>query len=426
MTKESTTMNEHSSTSSFIQTGTTDSAVQEIFAFSDEVDLNLINQTEGLTPAKGNIDILLIPIHFPDISDTKFDFELLERAFNGSTTNPPEWYSVKEFYQKSSYGQCNLQFHLTEQFTASHPSSYYTSQYNNNNYLTAVESIIQEALTFLDETTDFSQFDQNDDGYIDGIYMIYDHPVDYTYTNSLWWAFTSYFQDNSIFFDHMKVKSYVFAGLDFLNQNEETCNTHTYIHEMAHMFGLDDYYDYYPSVGAKEGGLAGGDLMDGTIGDHNAFSKALLGWNHGVVVAPNQSITVSLEPFCKNGDYIILANEFDFEKGLLQEYFMLEYYTPDELNQYDQIFSIAGIRILHVVANTKKDGTLRFDNSTTTPKLLSQITTSDGKTYISSTTKRTDDTLFIEQEMLNSDDLCYRVEVNQLTEEKATLTIIRK
>ena len=429
---ESTAVSNDSSTS-FVEN---ENVIKEIVP---NADLNKLNGYEGLTPSTGNIDILLIPIHFENVK-SEMDLSLIDKAFNSyeKNDNTTEFYSVKEYYEISSYGNLNLNFNITETFTPSKSSSYYVSEYNNVNYTYAAEEIMIEALRHLDNQIDFNDYDSNKDGYIDGIYMIYDQNVDYSYKYNLWWAWTCYFQNaesnqiDDYKFDNLKLQSYVFAGYDFLTDSDKKCETHTYIHETAHMFGIDDYYDYNTSQGSNKGGLAKADMMDGTIGDHNAFTKALLGWNTGKLITPKTSITVDLEAFSTNGEYLIITNDFDENKGILQEYFILEYYTVSGLNEFDKMFTIDGIRVLYIIAETKKDGTFKYNNSSTNIKLISQITTSKGNTYLTSSTDKSDDTLFIENESLDtakfSDDsyLKYTFTVDALTDEKATITISKR
>lgn len=429
---ESTTTSNDSSTS-FVEN---ENVIKEIIP---NANLNKLNGYEGLTPSTGDVDILLIPIHFENVNKT-MDLTLIDKAFNSyeKDDNTTEFYSVKEYYEISSYGKLNLNFNITETYTVSKPSNYYTSTYNNANYTFAAEEIMLEALRYLDSKIDFSNYDSNKDGYIDGIYMIYDQDVDYLYKYNLWWAWTCYFQNaksnqsDDYLLDGLKLQSYVFAGYDFLIEQGRKCETHTYIHETAHMFGIDDYYDYDVNQGTNKGGLAKADIMDGTIGDHNAFTKSLLGWNIGKLITTEKSVTIDLEAFSTSGDYLILANNFDEDKGVLQEYFIIEYYTVSGLNEFDKMFTINGIRVLYIIADTKKNGTFKYNNSTSNIKLISQITTSNGNTYLTNTTDKSDDTLFVENESLDSvklsDDsyLNYTFKVDSLTEEKATITISKK
>ena len=406
----------------------------KLIDINNNASLDALNGYEGLTPSTGKVNILLIPIHFKDINSNSLDIDLINKAFNSNDDSSVEYYSVSQYYKKSSYNKLNLSFEITDIYTPSESSTFYTTSYNNSNYPEAVQSIIVEALEYFDNTYDYNNYDSNKDGYIDGIYLVYDAPVDYRYKYDLWWAWTAYNLDKTLKFDNLKFTSYVFAGMDFLKQDNRNCNTHTLIHETAHMFGIDDYYDYNTSTGTKSGGLASADMMDGTIGDHNAFTKSLLNWNQGklVSITNEDEFIVELDAYSKSGDYLILANDFDDTNGILQEYFILEYYTPSSLNEFDKMFSINGIRMLHVIANTKKNGTFKYNNATTNVKLISQITTSNGDTYISNTTNRSDDTLFIENEQLdsvkyaNGESLQYSFKVIGLSDEKATISISKK
>ncbi len=427
--KGSTAMS-NSSTSSF-----NGDNVNEVTNIISNVNLNTINDLNGLTPTIGDIDILLVPIHFSDSNNT-MDVDLIDKAFNFDGQIEDEWYSVKKYYEISSYNKCHLNFVMQDIITLNHDAKYYTEEFTNTNYVYGTNEIVKEVLNALDYKIDFTKFDSNSDGYIDGIYLVYDYPVDFTLQKAIWWAFTYYFSCidgyENITFDNMKVQSYVFAGYDFFTQYNHKIRTNTFIHETAHMFGIDDYYDTNSNSGAVQGGLASGDIMDGTIGDHNAFTKALLSWNQGKYIHPKKNMQIELDAFQKNGDYIILSNDFVESSNILQEYFILEYYTPTGLNEYEKMFKIPGIRVLHVVANTRKNGQLQYNNSTTNVKLISQITTSDGKTYISSSTARSDNTLFTKDEELinvkyvDNVNLQYSFKVVDLNEKKATLLITNK
>ena len=109
-------------------------------------------------------------------------------------------------------------------------------------------------------------------------------------------------------------------------------NTYTFIHEFAHILGVDDYYDT-AYIGSP---LDGCDIMDSMVGDHNAYSKINLGWiTSSRLVTTNTSITLTLEDFSKNGDTIIIANNWNEKLGAYQEYYILMYYTSNGLNSGD-------------------------------------------------------------------------------------------
>ena len=153
---------------------------------------------------------------------------------------------------------------------------------------------------------------------------------------------------------------------------------------------FDDYYDYDDTTG-PDGGLGGSDMMDYNIGDHNAYSKAILGWINPYVV-DGYDITLEIGKANATGDAIIVTNKWN--DTYFDEYLLIEYYTPDGLNAleagYSGQFTIPGIKIYHVSA-ALNDPTEVYDqwtvtkdnNSDTKYKLIGYIE-ADGNNDISS------------------------------------------
>jgi hypothetical protein len=139
-------------------------------------------------------------------------------------------------------------------------------------------------------------------------------------------------------------------------------NTYTFIHEFAHVLGLDNYYDTeYISEP-----MAGCDIMDGMLGDQNAFSKINLGWiTDSRLVVTDSNVTLKLEDFSKNGDTIIIANNWDVKLGAYQEYYILAYYKNTGLNGGDAGYFVRdGVVVYHVNASLYKetiDGEVYYD-----------------------------------------------------------------
>ncbi len=434
--------NTTSESSGILQSSSSESSFSELISSSIEndnnykllntsCDLNTLNGKNGLTPSLNKANILVIPVHFINIK-TPISKEYLENAFNSTNNENLEWLSVKNFFQESSYGKLNISFDILDVYNTKNTTSYYETL--NKNYIDTSNAILIEALNYYKDIIDISKYDANNDGYIDGIIMINDAKMDINRTNDLWWAYTTYYNNDDITFNGLKVKSNIFASRDFFTYDNAKCDTHTIIHEITHMFGIDDYYDYNTSIGASEGGLGWADLMDhDTKGDHNSFTKSLLNWaSSPYLITTNTNVTINLKPLISSGEYIILANDFDEQKGLYQEYFILEYYANKQANKIDELFSINGIRMLHIKADINKNGRFKYNNSTSMYKLISQITSSTGSTYLSDTAKASDDTLFIKDEELkeayyyNNSLLKYSFKVNELNDEYASITISKK
>lgn len=392
----STTDNSTNSSTNSISTSTTgdNEKLEDKYKRLDiKNTIQELDYVSGALPSKGNPRALVIPVEFPDCTaESKgYSIDLIEKAFNGDSLEM-EWESVNSFFKKSSYGKVDVQFDVMDSwFTTSKQSTYYSTYKDPSGVIDPAEVIIKEYLTANPHNLDFSDYDTNGDSYIDSIYVIYTHEVDYNSNNTIWWAYQYYYMSED-YFNDVTPYYYVFAGYDFLLEDNMECNTHTYIHESGHLFGLEDYYDYDSKSGIASGGLAGADIMDYTVGDHNPFSKMLLGWAaNPILITTQNSVTIDLEAFQENGDFVILANNWNESDGMYQEYFIVEYWTPTGLNEYDSsgdyLYSQAGIRVLHVtanLANTNGYDYFKYDNSYSNTKLITLVPANNG--YITSST----------------------------------------
>ncbi len=399
-----------------------------------------LEYVEGALPSIGNPKALVIPVEFPDCTAKSkgYSIELIDKAFNGESSEM-EWESVNSYFKKSSYGKVDVQFDVMNSwFTTSKKSTYYASYKDPKGEIDAAELIIKEYLTANPHNLKFSDYDTNNDGYIDSIYLIYTHDVDYNSSDTIWWAY-QYYYINEDYFDNVTPYYYMFAGYEFMFEDDMECNTHTYIHESGHLFGLEDYYDYDSNQGTSNGGLAGADIMDYTVGDHNPFSKMLLGWAaNPMLITTQDSVTINLEAFQKSGDFVILANNWDESKGMYQEYFIVEYWTPTGLNEYDStgdyLYSQAGVRVLHVTATLENNNGydyFKYDNSYTNIKLITLVP-ANGRTITSSTTannaflyRPNSNATFSGARYNNRSKLGYEFTVNSLGDTYANITFTK-
>lgn len=295
-------------------------------------------------PATGNPKVLVVLVGFLDLpfSNPNQVVNQLNQAFNAETTDP--FQSVNAYYQTSSYGLLDLEGVVVAPYQTQFTSSYYENL--NDDGFDANTVIIDELMTAFDETMDFSDFDLNDDGTLDGLYMIYNHPAEGW--NSFWWAYLyEYFGNQQ--YDDIQVNSYIWMPYDMIVFNNQI-DASTIIHETGHKLGLEDYYDYAGDDGSdNEWGLGGADMMDSTMGDHNPFSKLLLGWIQPKVVS--ESMDLTLLPFATSGDAYIITD--DWNGSLFDEYLLAMYHTPTGLYQgFDEYFfdGQSGMVLYHVDA----------------------------------------------------------------------------
>lgn len=346
--------------------------------------------TSGLTPT-GSTNVLVIPVAFTDYGISQNDLDRLNKAMFGTSVDTG-WESVKSYYEKSSYSKFSFNGKVLDTFQTGKPSTYYANKYNNG--ADADYEIIKAALQYYDGLINYANYDNNHDGYIDGIYFIYATEIYYgeetgsTNDSDLWWAYVyQYYTEEVELYDGVEANYYLWAGIDFMDEAlvysdyDDTyinINASTYIHETGHMLGLDDYYDYEEGKG-PEGGLGGADMMDYTVGDHNPFSKLMLNWVTPLVVS-GKSTTVKLKPFESSGETIIVSTNWN--NTYFDEYFMIDFYSPTGLNEAHSgsngLYDIPGIRIIHVDAKIASDQSETFsvyvnNNSNTNRKLLTPI-----------------------------------------------------
>ena len=323
-------------------------------------------------PAEGEAKVLLLRVDFPDVKFEEGDTEeaLKNIAFGGDTgayTAYP-YENLQAYYERSSYGKLHITGD-TMSYTAQHERSYYET--------VGIEALYKEALEAMDPTVDFSQYDGNDDGYIDGLYM---HFAGYdSGWGSIWWSMT-YQGGIGGEYDGKHVGGYVTLH----EQSDTKDGAQTLIHETGHLLGLADYYTYTDQV--YDQGINTYDMMMDNVGDHNAFSKWLLGWIEDdeikkISLSDNESVNeaVTLESLSKekNGEKKYkCAVVSPKDEGMFSEYLMIEYDT--ELGNQTGLRRNGvqlpdGFRVFHVHAELSEYGDFKYDNhryNDQSPKLI--------------------------------------------------------
>jgi len=343
-----------------------DTNSKEVYANGESYFQNMITNTGRETmPSIGDSKIVVVPVVFKNDKNT-ITFDSTEgkkiksdinTAFFGSSEDTNYWESVSSFYKKSSYNQLNLSglvgdFVYTDETSAELQKSISSGE---NSVTNVTNSILEEAYTqyFIDGNLDYSDYDSDEDGYIDDFALIYCSPYDSYDQTSLLWAYTFWDQYAA---SEIHAKTYSWMSYSFMyDGTDEGIDAHTFIHETGHTMGLDDYYSYDAnSDSTAREPLGKLDMMDYNILDHNSFSKYCLGWISPTVVELNQTYT--LKPFQENGDALILANNFN--GTCFDEYLIISYYTPTGLNELDANneysnynftgITTPGIKVIHV------------------------------------------------------------------------------
>ena len=303
-----------------------------------------------LTPA-GERHLTVIPVDFSDCpaSEIKEDYHVaLSEAFFGDEAGN-QFVSLAQYYDQSSFHRLQVKGEVCPKVFRS-SETYAALKVKNNASQTkaALTRIYNEAMAWYNALPERTATLKSGDP----IYFVYLAPysgMDETIASrsSMMWAFT--INDPA----PICWSSYYMMHA----QDSGKVDAHTFIHEFGHMLGLKDYYDpnSYSEISSCSP-MGRMDMMDCSLGEHNAFSKMLLGWNRPYV--PEGECVVSLRPATGNGDCLLLPVG-EYAGNPYDEYLLLEYYSPTYLNNVDAslrselgigLMDRAGIRVYHVDA----------------------------------------------------------------------------
>ena len=375
-------------------------------------------------PCVGSANILVIPVWFTDSSNyiTASNKENvrsdIQTAYFG-TNHQTGWRSVKTFYEEESHGALTFTGTVSEWYSCGKSSTYYGSDYyyedpsDEDSYVSRTPDLVQDASDwyFTHHSDNRTSYDMDNDGYIDSVMLIYAAPdhiaADSEYDNL--WAYCYWTGEYSnvtnptanVFFwasyDFMygSNKAYSRTGKSYYAGGDtrySSIDTHTYIHEMGHVFGLEDYYDY----SKQHNPAAGFSMQDNNVGSHDPFSSYALGW--GKAYIPTETTTINLKPFQDSGEMILLSPNPDSNNSPFAEYLLLEYYTPTGLNKFDcdhkysdaypQGPNTQGIRLWHVDARLAKvtvnyySGNVSYALTTNPPRKYNNVTMANSNTYL--------------------------------------------
>lgn len=380
------------------------------YSYNDLSGILLNN--ENVCPSIGNVNLLVIPVHIPG-DNTYYNEEVrkdIEEVFFGdsyASESQLVFSSLTEYFYESSYGQLNFQGKVTNWFDLEeYTNIQFPSEITEGNDGTIVTEILEKAVDWAEsfENIDLSQYDNNKDGSIDGVWLVYDHldwkteyeikkSSDPTYAgaglNTAFWNFTGWDWLTVPNTNKPTTSAFSWASVSMMytsycerntlgaprlnNLSSIPLDSHVFIHETGHLMGLDDYYasdnDLYHPVGKST-------MMDQNVCDLDSYSKMLLGWVTPYVVYGTSEILIPTATSSKHGVIVIPTNHeeiselveqaniqgatknFIYEFNPFSEYIMIDLYSPDGLNEQDTFgktiygkdkgIETTGVRIYHV------------------------------------------------------------------------------
>ena len=360
-----------------------------------ELDANSAGHWRS-SPSEGNLKWLVIPVWFTDTGtrfitpDHKEDIkEDLNTAFFGGKDDIG-WHSVKSFYEEESMHRLTLNGVVSDWYECGVSSE----NIDQEGKLSSTK-LANDAMNwyFANTGDNFSDYDIDNDNYIDGLVIIYGSRSKSDtsgVTNTTFWPkvtnmgtivgpshnpYASKFMWTS--FDDLygnEEQALARTGFNYFNGDTRYCSldTHTIRHESGHMFGLNDLYDYGPNKYIPMGRFS---LQENNVGSHDPWSTLALGW--GEYYAPTDDITIEMVDSQTEHKYVILTPDMNLEGSPFDEYLIVDLYSPKGLNTLDTEHSwmdtyskgknVPGIRVYHIDARLLDRDEISIDALFTNP-----------------------------------------------------------
>jgi M6 family metalloprotease-like protein len=328
----------------------------------------------------GTMKALLILIKYPDLPNTftTGQFTNLMNQANYRGTG-----SFKDFYMASSAGKLNVTTDVFGWYTAKNNYQYYGRQ----NGWTVSTTLVREAVNAAEAAgIDFSQYDNDKDGKVDGIIVAHAGPgaEEGSQSQYIWshrWILSA--GANQVTYDGVLIDDYMITPERRLYTNDMV-GRGIFCHEFGHNLGLPDLYDTDGgSEGAGEWSLMASASWLGnehTPGNMCAWSRSMLGW-------------ITPQVLSGNGAYSLLiasksSQAYRINTPLSNEYFLLENRQKSGL---DISLKGSGLAIWHI--NTSKTSMYPGSNYVNADEDLKgvDLEEADGLNHLDNQNNRGDD-----------------------------------
>ena len=246
-------------------------------------------------PHTGSPKALVILAEFQDttftIQDTKDVFTnylMNEDHFKDKRYNQDQNYKgVRGYFKDCSYGKFTPTFNVVGPVKLPKEQTYYGAGSDN------IKALIEDACSAVDGMVNFADYDANNDGIVDLVYVIYaGHSTNIggNKTTDIWPKSGTVTISKKL--DGKSIRRYgvsnELAGLENKTKDKETINgIGLFCHEFSHTLGLPDIYAYNTDAENQDNqGMEFWDIMDGGTGirggrvpaSYLAWEREVMGW----------------------------------------------------------------------------------------------------------------------------------------------------
>lgn len=252
----------------------------------------LVNfQDLTFTTSKEEMDSMLMGEHYTrDYSYT----------YRGKSYHITSEGSARQYFNDASFGQYNPQLDVVGPVMVKSNMKYYGANNSSGNDK-APEIMIKEACELVNDSVDFSLYDNDNDGYVDFVYVIYagygeaDGGGDNTIWPHAWNLYSAAGQRCEV--DGKIIDLYA-CGNEMDNYTKYHTGIGTFCHEFSHVLGLPDLYETTGNGTHKTFGEwsildYGPYSNDGnTPPTYSAYERFFMGWLQPTLLVDSAEITL--------------------------------------------------------------------------------------------------------------------------------------
>ena len=236
-------------------------------------------------------------------------------SFNGS---------VADYFKAQSGGIFELTFDVVGPYTAAKKASYYGTNDESGDDEHPDELVV-EAITAADAEVDFKDYDWDNDGEVDQVFVLYagKGEADGGPSTTIWphmWYLSMTGMATTL--DGVRINTYACSNEIMPDGSIEGIGC--FCHEFSHCMGFPDFYDtsYSGWYGTGEYDLMCGGAYNGNTfrpAGYTAYEKWMAGWIEPIVLNQEGLTVDSVKPLSNGGDAYIIYNDANHN-----EYYMLE------------------------------------------------------------------------------------------------------
>ena len=231
--------------------------------------------------------------------------------YSGRTYTVESEGSAWKYFYDASNGQYDPQFDVVGPVTVSQNMAYYggNNSYGDKN----PEAMIIEACKLVDDSVDFSLYDNDNDGIADFVYVIYAGygEADGGAANTIWPH--QYYIYQYLYLDDTKIYRYACSN-EMDNYTKHHTGIGTFCHEFSHVLGLPDLYETDMDNLHDQKTLGQWSILDygpynndgNTPPSYSAYERFFMGWLTPRLITEPENVV--LEDLKNNNEALLISS----------------------------------------------------------------------------------------------------------------------